>query len=284
MQKKLLKFFITILIIAIVFIVMILSKEKNTSEIEDTSIEIETLETPQEMTEVPIVENSDTEIIDSGVVSFTDEEKEQVNDAFTSFLTNEEYQTTIQEGDTLVYITFKNLGTVTFKMYDKTAPDAVEWFSSLVNENKKIDYSDKEHGTRMKDNSVRWDFVTTERVYNREEQVSEIFLMKYCLYQKLYSCNNFYICLSDYIENETDNANVPEEYISYLKKYGGDFTLYQNCIVLGRAVENQEILDKLDETFEIEKIEVVKGENLSSIEQQIENNEDVELSTEESIN
>lgn len=261
MPKKILKFFISILIIALVFLIMFLNKENEDSTNENPSNVInENIETPKEVTEGIIIENTETEIIDSGVVSFTQEDTDKVDNAFTDFMQNEKYQTTIQNGDTLVYITFKNLGTVTFKMYDKTAPKAIEWFTSLANANKKIENFEY-HNI---DGFINWQFITTDRVYNLEEEVDEIYPMKYCLYQRLYSCNNFYISTSDYIENEIDSTNVSTEYIDYLKKYGGNFALYQNCIVLGRAVENKEILDKLDTNYEIEKIEVVKGDNFVS--------------------
>ena len=88
----------------------------------------------------------------------------------------------------------------------------------------------------------------------QQEQVDEIFPMKYCLYHKMASSNNFYICLGDYQVSEIDKANVDPEYIKFLEKYDGDMTLYQHCVILGRAVENEKLLDKLTNDFEITKI------------------------------
>lgn len=255
MPKKILKILLTILVIALVFLVMVLSKEKTEPIEEETPTKIEEInptETPNnEEIEEPKSENNE-------IATFTDSEKEKVENAFSSFLENEEYQTTIQEGDTLVYITFKDLGTVTFKMYDKTAPESVNWFIQLVEENTEIRYKDKKQGSRFKDKTAKFYFATTDRIYNRDEQVDEIFPMKYCLYHTLYSCNNFNISLVDYVKNDIDSQNVDEEYLNYLQKYGGNFPLYKNSVVLGRAVENIEILDKLDENYEIESISVVK--------------------------
>ena len=254
MSKKLLKIFLTILIVAIVFIIMIASKENKDDKNEENKI-------PSTEIEKSYSNIINTEIeeptISTEVVEFTNEQKNKVENAFTSFLDNETYQTTIEDGDTLVYITFKDLGTVTFKMYDKTAPKAIEWFTQLVKENKSLIYDNKKFNNI--DGYAKFGFTTTDRVYNREEQVDEIYPMKYCLYQKLYSCNNFYINVTDYVENQIDTKNVDENYISYLKKYGGNFALYKNCIVLGRAIENQQILDSLDSNYEITSIKIVQN-------------------------
>lgn len=258
MKKKLPKILIIIPIVIIIFMVMILNKNNDGNDKKDESknkvpsTQIEVISNEENSTEIEDPPNDSTEIVE-----FTNEQKSEVDKAFSSFMDNKKYQTTIEDGDTLVYITFKNLGTVTFKMYDKTAPKAIEWFTQLIKDNTNLTY-DK---NKFNDTShyARFGFVTTDRVYNREEQVDEIYPMKYCLYQKLYSCNNFYIDVTDYEENSIDEKNVDKDYISYLKKYGGNFALYQNCIVLGRAVENQQLLDSLDFNYEITSIKVVKN-------------------------
>jgi hypothetical protein len=201
-------------------------------------------------------------------------------------MVNEKYQTTVEDGDTLVKIKFKGLGTVTFKMYDDTAPKATAWFYQLVEDGTKIayKYSYEKTDTRRNADRARWYFVTTDRVYNREEQVDEVYPMKYCIYQTLYSSNNFYICLDEIEVTDTDlQSDVDTSYLEYLAKYGGNMALYQRCIVLGRAVENEELLDQLGYDFEIESIEVVKP-NSTSKSTSYETNEtkEVETSVEES--
>lgn len=190
-------------------------------------------------------------VVNPDSITFTEAELKKVETTFNAFLENEEYQTTVQDGDMLVEIKFKDIGTVTFKMYTDTAPKAIEWFTSLAE--RKVETVPKGYNNA---GANRFYFVTTEREYNREEEVEGIFPMKYCLYQKLYSCHTFYFCVNDYIENDIDNNNFNPEYIEYLKKYGGNLTVYEDCIVLGRAVKNAELLDALGDDYVIESIKV----------------------------
>lgn len=243
---------IGLLILVIIIAIVVLFTNSKKTIVENPTSEIET--TNNDNVEDTSVDDEPT--IPENIVEFTSQQQEQVETAFNSFMDNATYQTTIQKGDTLVYITFKDLGTVTFKMYDKTAPTDCAWFEEMVENNTLIKYkwSFEKEDKRLQSGTARWHFDTTDRIYTIEEQVDEIFPMKYCLYHKMASSNNFYICLGDYQVSEIDKANVDPEYIKFLEKYDGDMTLYQHCVILGRAVENEKLLDKLTNDFEITKI------------------------------
>ena len=253
-NKKLLGILIAFIFIVVIILIVIFNNKEDKPNIDTENNEV--IETKQPLNDEEEPVGDENEPFD--VVEFTPEQSEKVETAFNSFMDNVKYQTTIQKGDTLVYITFKDLGTVTFKMYDKTAPIDCAWFEDLVEKNAPIKYqwTFEKEDTRLKPGTARWHFETDERVYTREEQVSEVFPMKYTLYHRMASCNNFFICLGDYEVSEVDKQNVSQEYIDYLEKYDGDMTLYQNCVIIGRAVENEKLLDKLTSDFEITNITV----------------------------
>ena len=179
---------------------------------------------------------------------FTSEEQEIIDETFNPIIDNQNYQTTVSENDILVDITFKDYGTVTFKMYQETAPTTVDWFLSLKD-------VPTESSETSKD-ALKFQFITTDREYNTDEQEADVFPIKYSLYQIMNSCNNFYICMGDYTESETDNYNLEEKYLNFFKQYDGDFTMFKECVVLGYAINGHDILDSLPVNFEIESITI----------------------------
>lgn len=257
MEKKILKISIVALIISLLLIIVILSNKEETEPniIPETSEIVET-ETISETQTESFKESSSTEL---EIVEFTEKQKNKVDEAFNSFMDNAEYQTTLNENDSILYVTFKGLGTVTFKLYDDYAPNSINWLQELIETNTNIRYDDKRDGGRLGYGNPQFKFITTDREYDRSEQVSEIFPMKYCLYHILQSCNNFYFCTMDYMPNIIDSHNVPEEYLKYLETYGGNMSVYGSSVVLGRAVENAYILDNLSGNFQIESMTMIRN-------------------------
>lgn len=259
MEKKK-KFLRTILIIMGVILLFIILRLSNIEEEPQNPINPQPSEQP---TEEPPVETVKPDISSEEnpieIVEFTEKQKKAVDEAFQSFMDYAEYQTTLNEGDSTLQISFKGLGTVTFKLYEEYVPDSIDWLQGLIEKNTQIQYDDKRNGGRLGMGTPQFQFITTDRHYNREEQVPEIFPMKYCLYHIGHSSNNFYFCTLDYVPNTIDSHNVPEEYLNYLSVYGGNMSLYGSSIVLGRAVENEEILDRLDANFQLESMTMIRN-------------------------
>ncbi len=254
-KKKILKGILICMGVILLFIILRLSN------IEEPPIE----DNPQSSTETPveipseIQEETDKKENELQVMEFTEKQQQKVEEAFNSFMDSAEYQTTLNEGDSILYVTFKDLGTVTFKLYDEYAPDSINWLQGLIEKNTQIQYDDKRDGGRLGFGTPQFQFITTDRHYNRDEQVPEIFPMKYSLYHIGHSSNNFYFCTLDYTENAIDSYNVPEEYLNYLSTYGGNMSIYLSSIVLGRAVENENILDQLDANFQLESMTMIRN-------------------------
>lgn len=254
-KKKLLKGILICMGVILLFIILRLSnieEEEPIQEVEKPSIEQTTkpADTPKE----DFKEDNELQVME-----FTEKQQEKVAEAFNSFMDSASYQTTLNEGDSILYVSFKSLGTVTFKLYDEYAPDSIDWLEGLIQNNTQIQYDDKRDGGRLGLGTPQFQFITTDRHYNRDEQVPEIFPMKYCLYHIGHSSNNFYFCTLDYAENAIDSYNVPEEYLSYLRKYGGNMSVYLSSIVMGRAVENAALLDQLTPDFELESMTIVRN-------------------------
>lgn len=261
-KKTILKICVGVLIISFLLIVVLLSNKEEPEQNEPEPTEIETESTMTETFESEPETETETSTLE--VVEFTEKQKTKVEQAFTSFMDNAEYQTTLNEGDTVLYVVFKGLGTVKFKLYEEYAPDSIDWMQELIENETRIRYDDKRDGGRLGNGNPQFKFVTTDRKYNRKEQVPEIFPMKYCLYHILQSCNNFYFCTMDYLPNITDSYNVPQEYLNYLSTYGGNMSVYESSVVLGRAVENQYLLDNLTENFQIESMTMVRNGKMYS--------------------
>lgn len=252
--KKLLTILVSVLIVVIILLVMIFSNRTTNKPITNNTItNTEEIEDSNNYEEPMGNEEQTIEVEEPKDIVFSETEQQKVNDTFTTLLKNEVYQTQVQEGDILVDITFKDIGTVTFKMYQKTAPTSVNWFLNLIENNVEIKTKESDSDAYSK-----FYFVTTEREYNYDEATTDIFPMKYTLYHRLYSCHTFFFCTNDYVENIIDTNNVDVKYIDYLKKYGGNFAEFGNCVVLGRAVENAILLDQLKNGYEIEKITIRK--------------------------
>lgn len=254
-KRKVLKGILIFMGVILLFIILRLSNIEENPEAEDLQPSTE------QPTETPITEpeDSDNNENELQVMEFTEKQQAKVEEAFNSFMDSASYQTTLNEGDSVLYITFRGLGTVTFKLYDEYVPDSIDWLQGLIQNNTQIQYDDKRDGGRLGLGTPQFQFITTDRHYNREEQVPEIFPMKYTLYHIGHSSNNFYFCTLDYAENAIDNYNVPEEYLNYLKTYGGNMSVYLSSIVMGRAIENETLLDQLTSDFELESMTMVRN-------------------------
>lgn len=254
-KKKILRTILIILGVILLFVILRLSNIE-----EEPKQPIEPVET-EEPSKEPIKKEEPTvnEENPLGVIEFTEKQLKAVDEAFQSFMDSAEYQTTLNENDSVLYVTFKDLGTVTFKLYEEYTPDSIDWLQELIEKNTQIQYDDKRNGGRLGWGNPQFQFITTDRYYNRDEQVAEIFPMKYCLYHIGHSSNNFYFCTLDYAPNAIDSYNVPEEYLNYLSTYGGNMSVYGSSIVLGRAIENKEILDQLDSNFQLESMKMIRN-------------------------
>ena len=249
MKNKILIFIGIIAILFIVGISMIFSYKETVGDAPNEPVQTEVPTITEPPTDEPVVSEEPEETV---APSLSPEEKIESDAIFGTLLKNEAYQTTAKSGDTLVDIKFKGVGTVTFKLYTDKVPKTTAWFTSLIKNNTK---PIKEG---VGENYAYWSFETIDREYHKEEVTRDLFPMKGCIYQKSSGTNRFYICLGDIELTENDTANFSKEVCNYFKKNGGNFALYDEVTVLGRAVGNIQLLDKLGDNYKIEGISVYK--------------------------